>query len=104
MIDYMQEAKVLEKDGVKIIYRYGPNDTMEVVDIYSKSKSKGNGSRVMMELQENEVKENKIKSIYCFVRLENKRAILFYEKNGFEVREIPNLYWDSGSAIAIKKL
>ena len=100
----MEKSRVIDKEGVKIIYRYGPNNTMEIVDIYSKAKSRGNGTRVLTELQEQEISKNDIKSIYCFVRLENTGAIRFYQKNGFIVQKVPNLYWDSGSAIAIKKL
>lgn len=95
----------IEEDGVKIIYRIGPNHTCEIIDIYSITKNQGNGTRIYEKFELEMKNKYGIKNIYAFARFSNNNAARWYDRMGFVIGVVKNFYYDEidGQALLCTK-
>jgi ribosomal-protein-alanine N-acetyltransferase len=75
-----------------------------MLSISEKNRKQGLGSALLNQFLKDMTLQN-IKQIYLEVRVDNKKAIKFYQKNGFKVMEIiPKFYQNGEDAYQMKKV
>lgn len=86
--------------GVKINSDNAKILMLAVSEKYRKQKI---GTYLLNQLNE-QLKKDKIKKVELQVRIDNEKAINFYEKNGFKITEkIPEFYQNGETAYSMRK-
>jgi len=85
----------------QITYRVAPNYTCEIIDIESKIKSQGNGTKALLNFEDYIKNKFGIKNLYAFTRYTNHNAHRWYNKNGFIATIIPNFYFDETENLGV---
>jgi len=89
--------------GFVLAVKYGEVSVIVTLDIDPKYRRKGYGNKLIKAL-EKQLKREKIKIIILQVNVNNKSAISFYKKNGYEITdEMENYYPNNENAYEMVK-
>ncbi|HDN96200.1 MAG TPA: ribosomal-protein-alanine N-acetyltransferase [Thermoplasmatales archaeon] len=79
-------------------------DELRILMLAVKKEYRGQGIGSML-LKELLLKFPEVRRIYLEVKVENKKAIKFYKKHGFKIKEkLDNFYTDGSSAYLMEKI
>ena len=74
------------------------------INILSDYQGRGLGER-LMGVFEDRIRKLDVSGIHLITSTENKKAVLFYRKMGYEViKELPDILWDRKSPVGTKSL